>query len=478
MRVMLLLLAGCGRIGFGDVPAPDGEPTGLVLTAPATMLPLTAERLTATHPVTWSGDGVDPDGTFHAPATIGTYTVHATDGALTADAVIDVTLQATPQSIAVAGAIENASGMAQQTHLFWAAERREWWLFAQDSASPSVLASFHSPDFASWSPGPSADLGHPAGNDGRNLSLAEATIGGTHVVHLSAGWNDSGVRGRSHVKATLDAGGLVFQAPKDINSGGATDPDGPAVAITANGTVVDTSGWDQTPQTPPLSPCGDGDVEVYTSEVPDAGATDFATVAFTKQVIWCVPVRVNARYVYADGETLYHVYEDGVDEPDPSELSYQIRHPDGTWTPTNGTTHTKPSAVFPDGTFQIENWTVRRVGDALHAILRTSDGGIHHAALTLGSETWMQLPAPPSIGANGHGLMAAPYGIGMVLVELDADGVPTYAFWDGTSWSAWTKLAVDGGSRDYLAGADGPRPALIWTVADGFDHDLFGLQLP
>lgn len=473
MRCVVLLLAGCGRIGFGATEPTDAPATALAITAPTTILPLTAERLTANLPVVWSGDGVDADGTFHAPATTGPAVVHATADGVTVDALITVTTNASPQ-VATTTALANASGMAQQTHLLWAAERGEWWLFTQ---AGSAIATMHSADFASWSAGPSVDLGHPS-DDGRNLTLADAVLGGTHVVHLSAGWNDSNTRGRSHVKATLGAAGLVFEAAEDINKGGAIDPDGPAVAITGSGLVVDASGWDQTPQAPPLSPCGDGDAEIYSSAAPDTGATSFATMAFTKRVIWCVPNRVDARYLYADGETLYHVYEDGGDEPDPSELIFQIRHADGTWTPSNGTTHDKPPAVFPDGTFQIENWTVRRIGDALHAVLRTSDGALHHAMLPLGGETWTPLAAPPSIGANGHGMMVAAYGIGMILVEFDGSGVPTYAFWDGATWSAWTPLAVFGAARDYLAGADGPRPALIWTQTGIGGLGIQGLVLP
>ena len=467
----LLAIAGCGRLGFAAA-TDGGEPSAVeILPGATTLLPLTTMHLDATVPVTWSideagADAITATGDFSAGMTTGVVHVRATAGADSAAVAIAITDAPIRVVMADTGSVTSATGMAHQERLLYAPELGAWWLFTISSVVPDSLITRTSRDFVTWSDGPTLALGHTHGQDGRNITLADRVIGGTHVVHLSVGYVDA-VRGRLHVKATLDATGLVFGAPVATNSGGTTDPDGPAVAITGQGSVIDGSGWDQTPATPPLSPCGDGDVEVFTSATVDTGATSFDAMAFARRVLWCVPNRVDARYLYADGETLYHLYEDGNSEPDAVNILYSIRRPDSAWLPDESAVKTTPPSVFAtDTAFPIDDWTVRPVGRTLHAIRRVGTA-YEHRQLALGSDgPWTAGAAiPDSAAAGGSGVYAAAYGTGMILVEITSSNGLAYTFWDGTAWTAWRPLAVPSTMLTALAGStprDGERPAIMW----------------
>lgn len=503
LRILIcVVLTGCGRSALMlDVPAGDDGDTAIAsdsdsdegvtaievsIDAPSTALPLTRVRATATvtnaanQQVTWSSDPataatIDADGVFVAPELDGDYIIRATsvaDPSVSAMTTIRVTRALTPAVAANTGTITNGTGMAHQNHLVHAVEHGEWWLWYETSEDTTHLRTRRSTDFITWNEGASLSLGKTHGNDARNIAIADRIINGNHVVHISVGFIDSDL-GRKHVRATLPGGSCVFGAAVQTNTGGSTEPDGPAVVITDAGQVVDGSGWDQTPQTPPLTPCGDGDVEIYVADALETGTTSFDAMTYTKQVIWCVDVRVNARVLLSDGETLYHIYDNGGKDPTPKNFFFSLRRADGTWLPVQDT-YTPPPEVFASAVeTDINDWNARIIGAQIHAVRRNGSESdtLEHRIFTLGSEDDWAAGQPIDLSASttGSGVYLTPYGEGALLVQIAADQL-VYSFWDGDSWSPWNALDVPSGTRSFIAGSTPPtgneRPAVMWMETE------------
>ncbi len=476
----LMAVASCGRIGFDAAPGVSagdgaGSDPGFAVAAPPTMLPLTAVQLAAPGDVTWAiasgGGGITSAGVYSAPAADGPVVVRATastDASRSATATIAVTRVVTPAAIADVGATIGPSGYAAQTHVVY--DAGTWWLFYESAADPMHLLTARSADFATWSPGASVALPVALSGDGRDLAVTDRVLGGHHVVHLSIGGTG---RSRYHVRAVLAGGAIAFGAPRLTNTGGAVDPDGPAVAILPSGLVIDGTGWDATPATGALHPCGDGDVEMFTSASPDDGTTSFDAVTFAREVIWCVNDRVNARQLVVDGETLIELFEDGAEAPDPVNVLMTIRQPAGSWLPDE-TTYTVPPSVFAtDTTFAASDWMAVAQGRQLHAVRRVGAAGAYeHRILDLDQPTsWTTGQPIDDDASSGPGLLLEPYGTGILALAIGPGGAIDYTFYAGTAWSAWTALSSVATGRTGIAGTPG---AVWWTEGTR----LVGARLP
>jgi hypothetical protein len=487
----LACLIGCGRIDFllhvDGADGTDGSDASIRITAPATALPATETRLAADREVTWSTDlgSFAAGGVFRAGETDGTATITATsiaDPRAVTTATIEVTRAISPREVAAVPAVIWPAGLATQVHGFYSDRTKAWWFFYTDEAPSQLVHSLTSMDFASWTAGPTLDAGVPIGNDGRNFSLARRVIADHEIIHLAQSYETG--RGRIHVRAELDAAGLVFGGVTRTSLGGTVSPDGPAVVITEAGEVIDASGYDQTPPTPPLSPCTDGDAELYTAEQAETGTTSFDLMSYSKQVLWCPNSQINSRFLASDGDTVYYLYEDGAVEPQPVNVLYNIRRA-GVWSPDE-TVKTTPPAVFTsDDSFALEDWTALVHDRTLLVMRRLANGTTEVRYLDLDTSTAFtgstQLLTADT--KRGSGIVMQPYGAGVIALELVADTSGTnfspleYAFWNGLAWSGWHPLIGPEATRDSIsgvAGGAGGRPAVVWAEGGG----IMGVALP
>ena len=435
--------------------------------------------------VTWkvdeaNGGTVDANGTYLAPASAGTFHVRATssgDGSF-AEATVNVATSASAVDIAPGGGINVPSGFGFESHLAYAAGPGEWWLFYDEGAGGAHILTMHSKTFSAWQMGESAVLSQGHSGDGRDLDVASKQMGGHDVVHITQGTSNFG---RYHIRAALSDGHVAFDPPAVVNSGGDTHPDGSGTAILDDGTVIDSTGWQPTPQTPPLSPCGNGDVDIFIANAKEDGMTSFGGVGFGEQVIWCVGSHVNARKLIPLGQTLVAMYEDGQSDPTPVNILTSIRQMDGTWLPLQnpaGSKVTPPSAFATDQTFGLDDWNAAPIGTTMHAVRRLGSF-FDHTQLPSGGVWSNGAAIPPKASDGDSGLFLAPYGVGLVLVDIgSAPGSPlNYTVFNGTSWSDWAELVPANHQRSYISGfapEKGAKPAIIW-VEDG---NIRGALLP
>ncbi len=486
-----------GDGGMRDAQGPDASAGSVTVTPGTTSLLATASlqfsaAVAATDMrVTWTvmeagGGSISATGLYTAPLTEGVYHVRATsmvDSARHGDAEITVRRVLTPVVLASAGTLANATGAGHQTHLVYARGVGAWWLLYNSGAALRRLKTAHSLDFVSWNAGDELSLAKDHSGDGRDLAVAYKQLGGKDVLHISQGY--TGPLGRYHVRAVISGASISFGVPNDVNSGAGATPDGTAVLIMDDGTVIDSTGYLPTPATPPLSPCGYGDIVIYTADLKDTGTTNFDVMTYARRVLWCVPNTVNARALVQLGPRVHHLYEPGDAEPAPN-LIMNVREPSGSWLPDeSGGSAVMPPPVFPvDAPTPIEDWSVVTLGSTMHVVRRAgaSHDTFEHRFYTAAGG-WMTSAAPPSeAGKTDTGIFLARYAGGLVAVALRDDGAVRYSTWNGSTWAAWAtlvgttanRLAIAGGSAD----DDSVRPAVIWTQQNGASYDIMGVQLP
>jgi hypothetical protein len=437
--------------------------------------------------VTWSvdesgGGAVDSNGVYTAPASAGTFHVRATNGSgsFAATVTIGTSVMAVKLTSSADASTTAQTGFGIESHLAYATGPGEWWLFALDPTAPKDLVlTRHSKDFVNWSSGPNLTLSQGHSGDGRDLNVVSRPMNGHDVAHLTIG---SSNLGRYHARAVMTDGAISFDPAAIVNTGGdGTLPDASATAILDDGTVIDSTGWESTPQTPPLSPCGNGDVDMFTANAKEDGMTSFAGVGFGQQVIWCVGSHVNARKLIPLGQTLVTMYEDGESDPTPVNILTSIRQMDGTWLPLENPAGSKvkpPTAFATDQTFGLNDWNAAAIGTTVHAVRRLG-GFFEHTSLPSGG-SWTLGQAIPAAGTDADsGLFLAPYGAGLVLVAISGSpGSPiVYSAFNGTSWSTWATLVPAGSQRTWISGYAAPgaaRPAVIW-MESGY---INGVLLP
>jgi hypothetical protein len=493
---------GTGGTGGGPV-------SGITVTPGATtLLALTTLTFKASGggAVTWSVDSVDAGGgggtvdkttgAYTAPAAKGSYTLRATSVAAPTEqgtATIDVEREAQPVTLVATGELSDATGNGSQSHLVYATGTGEWWLFHDPEGQPQ-LATAHSTDFATWSAGAPITLGQQNSGFGRDLDVAYRHIGGGDVIHITQACLGGSDFGRYHIRATVTAGQIHAGNTYPINTNGSASPDGSATAILPSGTVIDSTGYQNTPGTPPLSPCGSGDVDMYVSTEMDDGSATLDNMKFpmSPQVIWCVGSTVNARQIIPVGETAVHLHADGAGNP-PTNILVEVRSAAGDWAPLEpsaGPPATPPSVFSSDQSFDLDDWTSVALGGQVHVVRRiTGSNAFEYQVLTLtGSPTApvTSIPGPgipPKATLPASGLFLAPYGDGLVLVALGPNNgdVVLYTAFDGNLWSDWAQVVAVGNSTSYLSGYapdSGAKPAVIWTQPAGSSFGIGGALLP
>ncbi len=502
-------------VGTGGAGTGGSVDSGVLVTpATTTMLALTTLTFTATAgdagagQLTWTvdeaggGTVVPTTGAYTAPAAAGTYHLRATTSTVPAhygEATITVVSTVPPVILVPSGELADATGNGSQSHLAYAEGAKQWWLFHDPSGS-SQLATAYSADFATWSAGGSITLPYPNSAFGRDLAVAYRQINGADVVHLSQVCNGpfvdggGGPYGRYHIRATLSAGQIQPGTPYLLNEGGGLTPDGSATVILPNGTVVDGTGDQSTPYTPPLAYCGGGDLDTYTSGLMDDGSATLDDMQFpsSPQVVWCVPDVVQARQLVAVGDSAVQLHVDGANAP-PLDLLVEVRSTTGAWSPfenPQGSSVTPPSVFGTSEGFDLDDWTATVLGPQVHVVRRVAaTGAFEHRILGLTgsfvdpitSVAGGAIPAMPTLPASG--LFLAPYGDGLVLLALGPDAGITvvYTAYDGSSWSAWSQLVASGVPSTFLSGyapGGGAKPAVIWTQEAGSSYAIAGALLP
>lgn len=533
-----ILGVACGRVGFSPVGASDatgsavadasGSPFELV--APSTALPGTVTQLGASEPVTWAiVDGapaaaVDGPGLFTAPLAATTVILRATsvrDPALQILTTIAVT---STLRVADLEQTDVGPGLSSQNHVVWDAARATWWVFYTSTSDATALLARHTQDWLTWSAPTRIALGVAHGSDGRNLAVTDRVLPSGHVVYIGLSYVDGTTRGHLRIRAVLGDDALDDPSVTPVTAGGAVDPDGPAIAIAPSGIVSDGTGFEQTPQMPPLMPCGDGDVGVYTSAAPDSGAIGAAPSTFDETIVWCVDNRVSSRWMYAaSDDVLFHLYEDGGAEPSPRNLLVSIRRM-STWYPLQPV-YTVPPAVFSSSSnFALQDWAAVPLftgavtapspssplpaPDRLVVARSLPSTKLDLASIDLASGAIAPCQAPPGTAFPiGTGTVLVPYGVGVLLIHVAPGSVAfEYSFAAATAlrsgstgsvWSTWLPLSpavpltapILGFSAGIPSsqlspspsapGAAVPRPALLWAGFLGNTNSLLsGAQLP
>jgi hypothetical protein len=448
--------------------------------------------------VTWSvleanGGHFYSPGVYTAPATGGTFHVVATSTAnvtVKGEATVTVETSVKPVTIVPTGALHDATGRGSQTHLVYATGVGAWWLF-HDPAGLAELAVAVSPDFATWTAGPSLGLPYGHSGTGRDLSIAYTSVGGADVVHITQGFLNGASLGRYHVRdnALPAAAGRAPTTgmPVIVDQGGAATPDGSSTAILGSGLVLDSTGYQVTPATPPLTNCGVGALGIYTSGVLDKGSTSLMDMSFpaTPKVLWCAAMPVTARELIAIGNVAIHLSTDGTDPATSKTLFASARTSTGQWNPSDSSSNPlMPNEVFADqAVFDTNDWAAAVYGGSVQVVRRiTSTGNFEHATVdsTGAPSAGAVIPSYPT--AIGSGLVMAPYGDSLVLFTLDANAGSSvvYSVLNGSNWSPWAAIVSIGTSGSWLSGSaySGGKPALIWTQPAGSSYAIAGALLP
>jgi hypothetical protein len=252
--------------------------------------------------------------------------------------------------------------------------------------------------------------------------------------------------------------------------------------ILPNGTVIDATGEENTPYSPPLG-CGQGDLVVHTSPFVDEGTTNFSGVTFTELVLWCVGAFSQAHLLLAgpDG-TAIHM---GPDWDPPYNVYASVRTSGGTWLPREPY-GMDSGAVAPPFVFSTtgnakfgdrNDWTGAVWTDGVHAVHRISDGSFEHLIMTMDADAGSTWNPGNGIASNtatlpGAGLVLLPYHGSLLLLTL-SDTQVLYADIGSVS-PTWAPLCTVPSGSFYLSGfapESGAQPAVIWTQPGGTGAD-------
>lgn len=373
-----------------------------------------------------------------------------------------------PATLANVGAsVAAATGDAQQTHIVWAAADQRWWLFYIDG-DPTLLKTRSSPDFVTWTDGASLTLPYTNAAEGRNFSVAYASLSGADVVHVSFSHDQSSTQTHTHARAEIQKGAITFGAAADVCSVSASSPgaDSPAALLLADGTV-----WDSTGDVNSQS-SGRHNEDVFVASSPDTGPS--WTGAFTQKTVEIVTDVVNARQmIQANG--VVALWEAGDQEPNPTNVHASVLQ--GTWG--------APISLFPDAVQDPNDWSgaALRVGGSidLHVVRARLAGGYDHA---VGAGATPAAPPPTMARTAGSGLLALADPDHLAVVDTAADGSLQLSTWSPTDgvWSAWRALTGPG-VRHYLSGycpdlslhPEAGGCAVLWTSPSNAGFQIGGM---
>jgi hypothetical protein len=408
----------------------------------------------------------------------------AGDGAA-ADAgdAADAEAQAPPTEIVLlgdAGSVAAVTGNAQETHLVFATNSSRWWLFYIDD-NVNVLETMSSPDLLTWTPGAALPL--PVGNagEGRNVSVAYQAFGTTDVLHIATSLLEGVSRSVYETRATVVGDAITFGTPialpytnntSDADADDCGGPDGPSVAIGADGHVYVVTAWNNQE-----SNCNS---TVYTSTGIETGVSSIT--AFTTAAPQNYDVS-NATFTHQILAFASNIMLVGWDSGDMTNVQWADETA-GAWQSQN--------PLFMASTPQLANdWSMCRIDDDhVYAVRRRAaptDGGdgpssVYELAVwDSASSGWIPGTPPASDpGSPGNGVVLLAHGTTLLAAAIGTDllGSVRYATYEGGTWSAWTNITTTSAARHYLAGSgcgDLAHPTLLWTEGTGAPYSIAGL---
>lgn len=375
----------------------------------------------------------------------------------------------TPVVIASDVGGQYATGAAQQMHLQYAKNAAKWVLFYTAESDPTHLRTRMSSDFATWSEGPALSLPQPHPVDGRSFAVTYAEIAGRDVFHLSlslmAGQSD---RRHHHVRAAFAGSELVFETVTELSRTSydtlALDPDGPAVAVLAGGTVLDVSGW----YAPDGGTARTGNMVSFHSTQGDTAAT-WSPVFAPMIEVETVPTVCNARVLaVVPGGGALALWEAGDVDPSPTRLT-AARFANGVWTAPG------PVGFEAEG-FDVNDWSAAALDGEVHAV-RATQSVFAHRVFADGS--WRSgVPMPARTHPPGQGVLVLSDAARVRVATVDADGTIASTTLSGGTWSAW-QVVLPARGRIRLSGTSGPGGlALQWLELTGARKDIVAMRWP
>jgi hypothetical protein len=384
-----------------------------------------------------------------------------------------------PVTLATVGSTGAPSGAAQRGHLAWTDGTQQWWLFYVDSTKPDLLQSVVSNDFVTWSQSTSVAL-PGAATDGRNVAVWAGAAGGQDVLHLSVSVDVSSTdRRHLHVRARPAGSALTFDPVVVVGTTSANlsglDPDGPATALGTDGTIFETSGWFEYPDSGVT-----GNEYGWSSTRPDPGGA-FTPAFGPATLVEEVPGYVNARGLVplpGASASMLGLWESGDVDPDPTNVSAALGVA-GSWSPA--------SRVFAPASQDPNDWGACGNGATVSAVRHTSAGAWEHRVWggslddggSVAFESGAAMSALGTPAAAGAVVLCDGTRVHVFAIAPDAGSPIRTTVWDGTAWSAWSDAVAAGNTRTWLTGTITPagRVALAWTESVGASSTIVGARV-
>jgi len=415
--LVAVVVAGCGRIGFDDVPA----------------------------------SGANPD----APP------VHAVPGGTVVSSV---------------GTLANAPGFPTQTHLVYAVGSATWWLFYLDGPATNTIYAAYTTDFVTWTEATSFTAKYPL-RGGANFSVASKQIGGLDIVHVALAYTTgSAAAQHNHVRAVLSSGAIAWDAEVDLGCGGATvfaDDDGPAVAIDSLDRVFDaTSAYADLNCNPVYS----GNIDITYSGSSDTGASWSPTWITPNYLQFVSPSGGNDSHWVAplDNGTVLTVQSDGLTHDASGNLDNLL------WASTNQTTTSAVDQVAATAfstAVDANQWTAVCVSTT-NCLVVVRTGAASFASFAFDGSAWSTaaaIPAQTTSTTSGPFLATDGTSVWLFVIDSSVSSTIHYTTLSSAGWAAWAAFESGTQTRSYLAGynmvADGVI-SLMWVQANGTNYDL------
>lgn len=384
------------------------------------------------------------------------------------DAPSDVANEAGPAgpvTIASAGSVSAATGNAQQTHVVWAIGAKRWWLFYIDDDS-THLKTRSSPDFVTWSDGPSLGLTHQNAKEARNFSVSYASIGGSDVVHVAFSHVETGTLFHTHTRGVISGSSITWSNPIEVCqiSAGPSGADGTATIVTSSGDVWDSTGFVISQN----STAGHFNEDVFRASATDTGAA--WTASFAQTTVEIVDTATNNR-TFVQGVAPVAFWEKGDQDPVPTNVRVS----------SFVTSWSSPVDVFAASAAQDANdWdAVALASGEVHVVRALQSGGYEHVFGT----TSIAIASPPATKprTTGAGVVLLADRTHLAAFDLGSDGSVQESKWSGSQFSSWTTLApartrafLSGHCPDLDAHPEAAGCALIWTEPSSGGYAIVG----
>jgi beta-lactam-binding protein with PASTA domain len=404
-----------------------------------------------------------------------------------------------------AGTFADATGHSGQSHLFYAQNADVWWLLTLTSSADSQGGSNHvvkayvssGPDLATatWtaaasSPGAtgaqSANCSNCYMGGGRALGVAYVNNAPTDAVHAEIAMAYDGQNGlTAHIRATVTATSIQWSTWNYYDAPAATWALPRAVSLgVSTGKFIHSGG-------PTLQQQVDANARLSLNADTGASWTNgFSAVSLidnsmshqSNAMIFAALAsnRMLAVYDNGGGQAPCYQCENGVPEPNLSNLGYKRSNTNGSWPtlPAGGQAAGDGKVFAADATINQNDWTmVARDTTTIQVFRRNGAGtGIDAAAYDAATNTWAAFPAPPLFGpGQSHKAGSGVFGISanseivLFVISNDSANSILYTIHDGTAWSAWAPVpGTDTGThvRNFLSGARvaaADQIGLIWT---------------